>query len=128
MSLSNLPDEMKLNVLQYLTETEMKKTRTLSKTFHSNLVKRRTMYVKMKDAIDANNLDNMKWIKERFNGDIRWHDDIKFGTFFFSFRIITDNGVDMAIENLGIMKWLYENGVPWTRNLFSKANTVTLKS
>ena len=27
----------------------------------------------------------------------------------------------MAIGNLGIMKWLYENGVPWTREIFSKA-------
>ena len=82
--LSNLPDEMKLHVFQYLTETEIKKTRTLSREFQSKLVKWLTMFVKMEDAIRAHNLDNMKWIKERYNGGILWHDDIKFGTFFLS--------------------------------------------
>ena len=82
LSLSNFPDEIKLNVFQYLTEDELKKTRTLSTTFQSDLVKRLTMHVKMKDAIRANNMENMKWIKERYNGDDRWHDEINFGTFF----------------------------------------------
>ena len=31
-------------------------------------------------------------------------------------------GVDiMAIENLGIIKWLHENGVPWTKDTFARA-------
>ena len=50
------------------------------------------MFVKMEDAILVHNLDNMKWIKERYNGSIFWQDDIC---------------VEMAIGNLGIMKWLH---------------------
>jgi hypothetical protein len=80
-SLSNLPDEMKLNILQFCTGEENKKTRTLSKDFTSKLVKHRTENVKMGDAIRSNNLDNMKWIKERYNGDDTWRGDINMGTF-----------------------------------------------
>ena len=29
--------------------------------------------------------------------------------------------VGMAIANLGIMKWLHENGVPWTNDTFAQA-------
>ena len=36
--LSNLPDEMKLHILQFSTEDEIKKTRTLSVEFQSKLV------------------------------------------------------------------------------------------
>ena len=84
--LSNLPDEMKLHILEFNTEDEIKKTRTLSHDFQSKLVKRLTKFVKMEDAIRLHNLDNMKWIKERYNGSILWHDDIKFGTFFLSLQ------------------------------------------
>ncbi len=72
---------MKLIVFQYLSESEIKKTRTLSTTFQSKLVQQLTLHVNMVDAIRANNLNNMKWIKERFNKSTFWHYDINFGTF-----------------------------------------------
>ena len=78
MSFLTLPDEMKLNVLQYSTGNEIKKMRTLSKGFLSDFVKLCTNTVKM-DL--SNNLSNMMWIKDRYNGDTRWHSYIKFGMF-----------------------------------------------
>ena len=89
--MNNIPDEIILNVFQYLTKDELKKTRTLSMAFQSDLVKRFTMFVEMEDAIRANNMENMEWIKERYNGDTRWHDDINFGTFFICICDNIDN-------------------------------------
>ena len=78
MSLSDLPDEIMLNIFQYCTEDEIKKTQT--NRFPSKFVKQRTMSVEMKDAIRANNFGNIQWIKDRYNST-RWKNNISIGTF-----------------------------------------------
>ena len=91
-----------MNIFQFLTKDELKKTRVLCVGFQSDLVKHHTKFVDMSEAILEENLDNMKWILDRYNGSNAWQDNIKMITFFP--RVET-------IANLGIMKWLYENGM-----------------
>ena len=85
MSLSKLPDEMILNIFQFNTGDEIQKTKTLN--FTSKFVNECTMFVKMKEAIRANNLSNMKWIKDRYNGSTIWHKGINIGMFFLKYSL-----------------------------------------
>ena len=89
MSLSDLPDEIILNIFQFNTNNEIKKTQTNG--FPSKFVKQRTMFVEMKEAIRANNFGNMQWIKERYNTRTRWKRNITIRTFFLLVILKPDN-------------------------------------
>ena len=59
--LSTLPDDVFLIVLQFCEKPGITKTRK----YQSKWVQKCTMYVVMRNAIIKENLDSMKWIKER---------------------------------------------------------------
>ena len=63
-SLRNLPDDIFLRVLQYCEEVEIEDTRE----FQSNWVQECTKDVCIGCAISKQNLCNMNWIEERYNG------------------------------------------------------------
>ena len=72
-SLLNLPDDVLLIVFQFNTSVEIKKTHVLSYGFPSLFVHECTMSLDMRSAISAQNLHNMKWIKERYQeGNTKW--------------------------------------------------------
>ena len=64
--LSILPEDIFLIVLQYSEIEEVEKTRP----FQTTWIKKCTMFVDMEYAFHAQNLDNMKWIKGRNEGDL----------------------------------------------------------
>ena len=85
--LNNVPDEMMLNILQFNTIVEIENTRE----FQSEFVKKCTTFVDMKDAIRTNNLSNMKWIKDRYNGRPLWQGNMDFCTFYSFFNLPFSN-------------------------------------
>ena len=63
-SLSSLPDDLLLLILEYSEEKDIENTRP----FQTKWVKRCTMFAEMKTAFTEENLDNMKWINRRNDG------------------------------------------------------------
>ena len=76
--LSSLPDDIFLIILQYSTKEGIENTRS----FQSSWVTQCTVDVYMKMAAWKHNLNNMKWIKQRYLGTLRgnWNIDINYGT------------------------------------------------
>ena len=90
---------MLLIILQYCTGREVEDTRA----FQSSFVQHCTMTTFMTLAARAHNIYNMTWIKERYIGNP--------GLFHRSCE-----HVYVEVLNLEVVKWLYENGVPWGKN------------
>ena len=64
--LSSLPEDLFLIVLQFSKKREVVSTRP----FQTLRIKKCTAFLSLKNAFHEQNLDNMKWIKERNNGDL----------------------------------------------------------
>ena len=82
--LSILPEDVFLIVLQYSEKKEIENTRP----FQTTWVNKCTLFVDMKKAFHAQNLHNMKWIKERNEGNLvekNWEDFIEYGTLNYTF-------------------------------------------
>ena len=77
---STLPDDVFLIILQYSTKDDIVSTRA----FQSSWVQECTVDVYMKMAAWKHNLNNMKWINERYQNTLRsnWQDEINYGNVF----------------------------------------------
>ena len=82
-SLSILPDDLLLLILEFSEEEEIENTRP----FQTKWVKKCTMFVDMKTAFTEQNLNNIKWINRRNDGrDLINHtisDYIDAGTYIY---------------------------------------------